>query len=207
MLAITQVVWRHLLVGARQGRQRWPSITAVADELGLGVSTVHKALTRPVEIEAVRVTRQAGLVVLDPYRLLLMFATHRRLQRDIITRHRVAVPTAQLESLAVEDPRMILGGFGAAVAHLGQNPIASYTTAIVYGDPAFADELPSSAADDASQLVIVAPDRWLERYGPATPFAQAFADLFCLPGWQAARFIEELDPWRIATNHDRELIA
>jgi hypothetical protein len=39
------------------------------------------------------------------------------------------------------------------------------------------------------------------------PYAQAYADLFCLLGWQAARFIEQLDPWPIATNHERELVA
>lgn len=208
MSSITQAVWRHLLVGAREDRRRWPSITALAEELELGVSTVHKALAQPVEIEAVRVSRLAGLVVLNPYRLLLMFAATRRLQRDIVSRHRVALPARSVEALAGEDPRMIVGGFGAVVAHLGANPIASYTTALLYGDPAFAAQLPAGTADDdAAEVVIVQADRWLERYGRVTPFAQAYADLFCLPGWQAARFIEELDPWPIATNHERELVA
>lgn len=207
MLSITQAVWRHLLVGAREDRRRWPSITALAEELELGVSTVHKALAQPAEIEAVRVSRLAGLVVLNPYRLLLMFAATRRLQRDIVSRHRVALSARSVEALAEEDPRMIVGGFGAVVAHLGANPIASYTTALLYGDPAFATELPASTEADAAEVVIVQPDRWLERYGRVTPFAQAYADLFCLPGWQAARFIEELDPWPIATNRERELVA
>ena len=207
VLSITQAVWRHLLVGAREDQRRWPSITALAQELDLGVSTVHKALAQPVEIEAVRVSRLAGLVVLDPYRLLLMFAATRRLQRDIVSRHRVALSARIVEALAGEDPRMIVGGFGAVVAHLGANPIASYTTALVYGEPAFATELPASPEADGTELVVVASDRWLERYGRVTPFAQAYADLFCLPGWQAARFIEELDPWPIATNHERELVA
>ena len=207
VLSITQAVWRHLLVGAREDQRRWPSITALAQELDLGVSTVHKALAQPVEIEAVRVSRLAGLVVLDPYRLLLMFAATRRLQRDIVSRHRVALSARSVEALAGEDPRMIVGGFGAVVAHLGANPIASYTTALVYGEPAFATELPASLEADGTELVVVASDRWLERYGRVTPFAQAYADLFCLPGWQAARFIEELDPWPIATNHERELVA
>ncbi len=207
MLAITRVVWRHLLVGAREQRRQWPSITALAEELALGVSTVHKALAQPVEIEAVRVSRLGGVEVYDPYRLLLMFAATRRLQRDIVSRDRVALSARSVEALAGEDSRMILGGFGAVVAHLGGNPIASYTTALLYGDPAFATELPASTEADATERVIVAPDRWLERYGWVTPFAQAYADLFCLPGWQAARFIEELDPWPIATNHERELVA
>ncbi len=115
MLSITQAVWRHLLVGAREDQRRWPSITALAEELDLGVSTVHKALAQPVEIEGVRVSRLAGLVVLDPYRLLLMFAATRRLQRDIVSRHRVALSARSVEALAGEDPRMILGGSGRSL--------------------------------------------------------------------------------------------
>jgi hypothetical protein len=37
------------------------------------------------------------------------------------------------------------------------------------------------------------PDEHLSRYGRVTPFCQAYADLFSLPGWQAARSVEELD--------------
>ena len=33
-MPVVEVVWRHLLVGARAGRRRWPSITELAGELG-----------------------------------------------------------------------------------------------------------------------------------------------------------------------------
>jgi hypothetical protein len=207
VLAITRVVWRHLLVGAREDRRRWPSLTVLAEELGLGVSTVHKALAQPVEIEAVRVSRLGGVELFDPYRLLLMFAAKRRLQRDIVVRQWVASPAERVEALAARNPRMTVGGFGAVITHLGHNPIASYTTALIYGDPAFAEELPDGKTGEGAELVIVQPDPWLERYGRVTPFAQAYADLFSLPGWQAARFIEEIDPWTIATSRERELVA
>ena len=36
-----------------------------------------------------------------------------------------------------------------------------------------------------------------------TPFCQAYADLFSMPGWQAARFVGELTfrRWPLVTHH------
>lgn len=39
MMPAVQAVWRHLLVGARDGRRRWPSLSALAAELGAPIST------------------------------------------------------------------------------------------------------------------------------------------------------------------------
>jgi hypothetical protein len=207
MLLVTHVVWRHLLEEARAGRRSQPSLSQVAADLGLGISTVHKALVQPVEIEAVRVSRLGGLEILDPYRLLLMFAGARRLQRDVVAHARVPFDAPAIETLAAADSRMIIGGFGAVVSHVGANPIAMYTTVLLYGDPEFLEDLPIADGDvDGTDVLIAEPDRWLSSYGNVTTFAQAFADLFRLPGWQAARFIEEIDPWTIATGQARELV-
>jgi hypothetical protein len=206
MLSITHVVWRHLLEEARTGHRSQPSISQVALDLDLGISTVHKALTQPAEIEAVRVSRLGGLEVLDPYRLLVMFAGARRLQRDVLATAQVTIDAPAVEALAAADDRMVVGGFGAVVSHVGSNPIAMYNTALLYGDPDFFAQLPVTEGE-GTQVLIAEPDRWLGRYGNVTTFAQAFADLFCLPGWQAARFIEEIDPWKVATNQARELVV
>ena len=208
MLPITQVVWRHLLAETRDGRRVWPSLRAVAEDLDLGVSTVHKALGRPAEIGAVHVSRLGGVEVWDPYRLLMLFTASRQLQRDIVARREViAAPPAWVER-AAREAGLTVGGFGALVSYLGDNPIASYATVILYGDPGFGRELVPAADGQASlELVICTPDRWLERHGDTTSFAQAYADVFCLPTWQASRFIEELDPWTVASRDERNLVA
>jgi hypothetical protein len=56
-------------------------------------------------------------VLLDPYRLLLLFAAHRHLQRDIVGRTVLAVPVAKVEVALHTQPGCVLGGFSAAVAH------------------------------------------------------------------------------------------
>ncbi|MHB8506475.1 MAG: hypothetical protein ACYDEN_12280 [Acidimicrobiales bacterium] len=39
-----------------------------------------------------------------------------------------------------------------------------------------------------------------------TTYAQAFADLVCLPGWQAARFVDQLDPREEAARDEPVLL-
>lgn len=205
MMASVEVVWRHLLVGAGQGRRRWPSVTAVAEDLGMPLSTVHRSLAHPTEIDAVAISGSAGLQVLDPARLLTLFAAHRRVQRDIVTRFQVAAAATDVEQLA-SNPAAILGGFGAVVAHLGVNRIADYDTVLFYGDPGL-PVLPAAAVGEGTEVLVAEADERLVRYGRVTPFAQAYADLFSLPGWQAARFVDELDVRAVAASDEPVLLV
>lgn len=133
--------------------------------------------------------------VIDPGRLLVLWAGHRRLHADIVDRVEVAA-SALLVERSITNPEAVLGGFGAVVARLGGNTIADYDTVIVYGDPHIAVH---RRADDprpgrACEVIVVEPDPLLAGYGPVTPLTQAWVDLFNLPGWQAARFVHHLLP-------------
>ncbi|MGH9244892.1 MAG: hypothetical protein ACRD29_11360 [Acidimicrobiales bacterium] len=196
MLSKTQQVWRHLATGAiEHGQRRWSSVTALASELGMGVSTVHRALAHPVEIGAVHVRPAGGVRVVDPGRLLMVWAGHRRLHRDIVDRFTVGGPAPVVER-SMTNPAAVLGGFGAVVARIGGNTIADYETVLVYGDPGLGSRR-RDAAPDAGRVTVVivaAPDPLLAGYGAVTPLTQAWVDLFCLPGWQAARFVHHLLP-------------
>ncbi len=204
-MPIVEVAWRHLLAGARDGRRRWPSLGVLAAELDLGISTVHRSLAHPAEIEAVATLRGGGLQVLDPYQLLMLFAAHRRVQRDVIARRRVALAVHQVER-AILDAGGILGAFAAVTAHLGVNRIADYSTVLAYGSETLGGQLPEGGETDV-ELLILTPDRWIARYGEVTTLAHAYADLFSLPGWQAGRFVDELDPKAIASSDEPVLFV
>ena len=206
MMPMVEAVWRHLLVGAREGRRRWRSLSALAAELGTPISTTHRSLAHPLEIGAVSVSPLDGLQVLDPARLLVLFAAHRHVQRDITKTSWVALQAIEVERLAAS-PQVVLGGFGAVVAHLGgSNTIADYSTVLFYGDPGLPD-LPAAPAGKGTEVLVAEPDPLLARYGRVTPFSQAYADLFSLPGWQAARFVDELDVRRVATSDEPVLLV
>jgi hypothetical protein len=169
------------------------------------VSTAHRSLVHPVEIGAVEIGTLDGLQVLDPARLLILFAAHRRIQRDCRERLWTDAAATEVEGLATSST-VVLGGFGAVVSHLGGvNRIADYTTVLFYGDPCL-PELPSGKPHESTEVQIAEPDRLLARYGRVTPFSQAYADLFSLSGWQAARFVEELDVRKVAANDEPILL-
>jgi hypothetical protein len=181
-------------------------VTALSSELDIPLSTTHRSLEHPAEIGAVSVGTLDGLQVLDPARLLVLLAAHRRVSRDIVGRFRVEVPAVEVERLATSS-EVVLGGFGAVVAHLhGVNPIADYSTVLFYGDPGLPD-LPSAAGSEGTEVLVAEPDRLLTRYGRVTPFCQAYADLFSLPGWQAARFVGELDMQNVAASDEPLLLV
>lgn len=194
MITKTEQVWRHLLVGAfERGQRQWPSVTALADDLGLAISTTHRALEHPGSIGAVDVSRAGGVVLRDPGKLLILWAGARRLHRDIIDRFHLPASAAVVETSA-SPAAAILGGFGAVVAHQGGNRIADYTTVIFYGDPALdLDRCPEPLWPwEATEVIVAEPDPALARYGRITPISQAWVDLFALGGWQADRFVHHL---------------
>lgn len=192
MLTRTEIVWRHLLHEAEAGRRRHPSLAAFAEPLGLPVSTVHKALSLPGGIGAVAVRRAGGLRVLDPFRLAVLWAGRRRLDRDVIDTWATVVPAADAERrLAL--PGVVLGGHGAVVARLVRNTIADYSTVIVYADhPEPLRAVVPEAPDGTTTVVVARPDPLLHRYGSVTPLHQAWVDLFTRSDWAAARFVEAL---------------
>ncbi|MGH9111394.1 MAG: hypothetical protein ACRDZN_03710 [Acidimicrobiales bacterium] len=192
----TEQVWRHLATGAiERGRRRWLSVTGLATELDMGVSTVHRALSRPAEIGAVDVLPGGGVRVVDPGRLLIVWAGQRRLRRDVVDRFRLP-GSAPLVERSIGSRAAVLGGFGSVVAHMGGNTIADYETVLVYGEPRIARQRGIADPDPGrvTEVIVLEPDPLLVRYGRVTPLTQAWVDLFNLPGWQAARFVHQLLP-------------
>jgi len=189
MLSRTEIVWRHLLVGALDLGVRRSSLTQLSKELNLPVSTIHKGLERPRAIGAVRGSA-SGLRVLDPKRLLLLWAALRDLNADVVYATRVPMSVneieAQLPSSAVPT------AYTAFVQHEGRNLVADYEQVLVYaGVSEVRRRFPFRRGD--ANLLVLEPDPLLSRYGKVAPRCQVYVDLFNLPTWQAQRFLEAMD--------------
>jgi hypothetical protein len=201
VLSKTEQVWRHLTSAAiEQGQRRWPSLTALGGELEMGVSTVHRALSHPAEIGAVDVRPGGGVRVVDPGRLLIVWAGQRKLRRDVVDRFQLPASAPVVER-SIRNRAAVLGGFGAVVGRVGGNTIADYETVLVYGEPRVSKprRVTDPEPDRVTEIVVLEPDPLLGRYGRLTPLTQAWVDLFNLPGWQAARFVHHLLP-RLVTD-------
>lgn len=200
MLSKTEQVWRHLLVTSFEfGNRRHASLGALADDLGLGVSTVHKALQRPAGIGAVQVRGGGGVRLIDPGRLLLLWAGKRNLPRDLLAEHNVAL-TAPAVELMLPSDRFVLGGFGAVVFHEKGNYVSGYDRVICYGDPRDLPRSVREAPPGPTRVMVVDPDPLLARDGKVTSLPQAYVDLFNVPGWPAARFVSALNASMLVTS-------
>ena len=188
----TEVVWRELLAQEElTGHRRYAKLASVAAEMGLPVSTVHRALQRPMAIGAVTRRPGGGFSLVDPLRLLLLWAGHRDMAGDLALRCDIRAPATEVERQLPEG--FLLSGFGAVVARRGGNRVSDYDRVVCYGDPAdLPDAWPVAEGGDSTVLEVHTPDPWLGRYGPVVPLCQAFVDLFNTPGWPAARFTESL---------------
>jgi len=188
MLTKQERVWRHLLASGEQGRWRWPNLAALGSELGIATSTVHRALAYPTEIGAVTIEPLGGFTVSDAGRLLLYWAAHRNLRKDITRKFRTSLPVLEVTRILSEPADApVLGGFTALVTAMGKNTIADYTTVMVYGQP---EGIPEDRAGK-TEVIVLQPDPLLGNYGHFTTLAQSWADLFNLPGWQSSRFIHQ----------------
>lgn len=193
MLTKTEQVWRHLLVASFElGKQRHDSLTALAADLGFGVSTVHKALQRPAEMGTVQIRRSGGVRLIDPGRLLLLWAGHRNLKSDLLEEVTVGLAAPEVES-RLPTRRFVLGGFGAVVSHEGGNFVSGYDRVLCYGDPRDLPARVQRSRLGETVILVLDPDPLLKRYGRVTPLPQAYVDLFNTPGWPAARFVAALN--------------
>jgi hypothetical protein len=173
---------------ALQGQRR-SSITDLSQQLALPASTIHKALARPRQIGAVRGTA-LGLRVLDPKRLLLLWAARRDLARDVSYQTHVELPIHDIEKQLPETA--IPTAYSAFVQLQGRNTVADYDQVIVY---ATTSEMRSVFPPRRGYPTLVAleADPLLTTYGPCAPMPQVYADLFNLPTWQAQRFLDVLN--------------
>ena len=190
MITKAEMVWRHLLVNALERDNRRSSITTLSHELDLAPTTVHKALERPREMGIVRGGAD-GLRLVDPRRLLLLWAGNRDLAKDLVYSTRVGASIGEIES-ELRRLGATLTAYSGYVAHVGRNRVADYDEVVAYGDARqLKRRFPSRPG--APNLLLLHPDPQLAQFGAAAPLCQIYVDLFNLPTWQAQRFLRALD--------------
>ncbi|MGH9019998.1 MAG: hypothetical protein ACRDV0_03160 [Acidimicrobiales bacterium] len=189
MLTKTEIIWRHLLVGAIEYENRRSSITELSEQLGFAVSSVHGALVVPREIGAIDAVR-SGLVVRDPMRLLLHWAGTRRLNRDRPVSVHTGLGVLEIQKMLPSDAVVTSA---AAYARRYTNDVADYSTVYCYHeDPRAVLRSVQNGRGDVD-LVVLEPDPYLRNYGDIASVPQTYVDLFVTSGWQAQRFLHRMN--------------
>lgn len=174
-----ELIWREILeTGIKNPIFEQKEL---AQEFGFSTSTVFMAIKPLREIGAVEVTGR-NFKIINFEKILMFWATHRNLQKDIIYQTHVDLPIYEIEGLV--DNNTIFGAYSAA-RHLLNDAPADYDKVYVYdGVPRFPKQ------KGIPNFFILKKDQFMQ--GKTTSVSQTFVDLWNLPDWFAKDYLEAL---------------
>ncbi|MEC5149923.1 hypothetical protein [Cryobacterium sp. GrIS_2_6] len=159
----------------------------LAQASGVEIPSTSRALRRLYAIGALRRNDDGGFSAISPWKILTVLAAARDLQADVVA----ATTLATIEELAAS-VHFTLGGADAAQHYLGDVAVADRGQRVVYTAAA----IDASNFEPGAEVLVVEWGPNAMRSGtespPFTSMAQTYADLFSLPGWQAAEFLEAM---------------
>jgi len=129
-----------------------------------------------------------NFVVLDPYKMLLFWATKRKFQADIFYRTRVETSVSGIEKLMPEE--VIFAAYSAFKFEFGEIP-ADYSEVYVYAERNWRERFPER--NGPPNVIFLKKEKILEKYGKVTTIAQTFVDLWNINTWYAQEFLKKLE--------------
>jgi len=185
-----ETVWCQLLFDTLEKRETHFQQQILAKKLGLSLSTVNHALKNLRQMGAVTIGGKGGLVA-DYEKILMHWANHRRLNRDIVWRQKLAGPVLEIEGLL--PPGSYLGAYSAVRHWFGEAP-ADYSTVYVYHrQPEKVIERFSGQLGKETELICLKLMPEIPLRQETTTLAHAFVDLWSLTDWMAKDFIDRIE--------------
>ncbi len=192
-----EIVFRRLSCGYIDDGRRSFTQLDLSRELGVSLSIVNAAVTSLRDVNAVRV-KQRSLEIMSLDRLLLYWATHRSLRKDIVYQIGVQAPALEIE-------KSMPGGIAftgyTAYRFLFKEAPADYSEVYLYaGDDALA-EIKSRfpPGKRAPNLFVLKCDSDLEKSingrklkNSSVCEAQLFVDLWNMNEWYAKDYVDAL---------------
>lgn len=183
-----EIIWRHILCQTISRRRAKFTQKELAALFGFSLSTIFNALAVPRKIGAVEV-RGRFFRVRDPEKFLILWATARHLQRDIIYSTHVDAGPRTMEGQM--PPGVIFGAYSAYRLSYLDVP-ADYDKVYVYSDDVAAVKKRFPSVKGYANLFMLKPDPYLTSFGKSTPDVQTFVDLWNLEDWYARDFLTAL---------------
>lgn len=192
-----EVVYKHIACGYINGQNKFTQLE-LADSLGLSLSTINNAISNLEAINAVRVNkRNFEIIAFD--RLLLFWATKRRLENDIIYKTRVDASIKDIENRMPDD---IAFTCYTAYKLLFKDVPADYSEVYVYATDESLKEIKNrfKSKTGPENLIVLKTDDELKSAiigkrlkHSSVCEAQLFVDLWNLKAWYAKDFINALE--------------
>lgn len=191
MISKKEIIWREILYQSLEKKVYKFIQKDLAEKFSLSVSTVFNALKVPRENKTIEVTGR-DFRIRDTKKLLFIWATFRRLQKDVIFSGFVKLSVQEIENSL--PPETTFGAYSAFIKRFDEVP-ADYDKIYVYLPKKSIPKIKKrfSFKKGTPNLFILEPDPFLKKYGNLTTLGQTFADLWNLPEWFAADFSKSLE--------------
>lgn len=191
-----ETVFRAIACGHIEGKRSFTQL-ALSRELGTSLSTINGAVTDLENINAVRVKpRSFEVMALD--RLLMYWATHRNLKKDIVYQTRVSAPVKDIEKSMPDG--VAFTGYTAYRFLFKETP-ADYSEVYLYATETGLKEIKRrfETSDKIPNLIVLRCDGNMEKAieghtlkGSSVCAAQLFVDLWNMNQWYAKDFVDAL---------------
>ncbi len=194
------IVYRHILEQALANRRSKFVEREIARRLGISPDTVNNAVAPLKGIGAVAMYRR-HFEVLDFKKLLLFWAVHRKLERDVIYSSYVRIKdVSEIEDKLPDS--IAYTEYSAYTKNFG-NDASDYSEVYVYADDATRREIARrfpSQWKDHHNLVVLKPDPVLEKriadkklVHSSVSMPQMYVDLWNNSTWYAYEFVKKLE--------------
>jgi hypothetical protein len=192
MLSKKEQIWRYILEAAvSKERVLHFEQKEIAAKMNISTSTVFNALKVPRQSGAVAV-RGRGFEVRDIEKLLIIWATERKLKKDVVYETHVDDTIQHIESGL---PGSITFGAYAAYKFRFHDTPADYDKVYVYAhDDTAVQEIKKRfpPKKGSVNLIVLEADGQLGSFGRDLPLSQLFVDLWNLPDWFAKDYLNAL---------------
>lgn len=183
-----ELIWRYILDSALSHKVNKFTQQEIAGKFHISLSTVFNALVVPRKLGAIEVTGRF-FRVRDPEKLLLLWATERNLERDIIYKTHVDDPTQNIE--ANQPPDVIFTGFSGFRLRYKDSP-ADYSIVHVYSSNIEIIKERFPPKKGYYNLVVLKEDTNIRSFGSSAPPVQLFVDIWNTVEWYARDFLKIL---------------
>src|SRR3989344_629466 len=184
-----ETVWCQLLFDVLERRQPRFQQQELAKTLLMSTSTVNHALKDLRRMGAVRIGGDGGSVT-DTEKILIHWASHRKLESDIVGTINVSDSVLEVEGLL--PPGSILGGY-SAVRHWYQEAPADYSTVYVYHtDPALVHARFEAAPAGDTTVVLLKLPPTIPTRPETTSLAHTYVDLWNISDWMVKDFVRRV---------------
>jgi hypothetical protein len=182
-------VYREILYGVCEEKTRFFKQLELSRVCKISLSTVNYALKPLEQMNAIE-KKKFGFSLLDPKKVLLYWASIRRLEKDIVYQTYLDEPVEKVES---EVPaNSVFTAYSAFKFRFRRIP-SDYSEVVVYGSRQdFERRFGKENSLMKPNLLVLKLDEHLARFKIA-PIAQIFVDLWNLRSWYAKDFLKEME--------------